>query len=251
MRRGGIRSLTLLLLTAALGACATTGGTRGSSTESTHVLPPYKATGDEPIVAVLDFDNESFFESDLLGKQVARMFETALVKSHRFKVVDRKKIESVMREKNMAKAGDIEANAASFGKVLGVEYLVTGSVTEFGIKREGTSVGVGAMAMGTLSGGGAKASTSRGTARIVVDLKVISVSDGTIAYSDSAVGESWSDDVDFGMGLITGGAVMGATVSGGTIGFDETVAGKAARACADEHVFKMVTDDGLGGGAQK
>lgn len=246
MSKKSIHFVLLAVLAAALAGCATMGETKK---EAAHILPPYKPTGDEPVVAVVDFDNESFFESDTLGPQVTRMFETALVKSHRFKVVDRKKLEHVMREKNMAKSGDVQANAASFGKVLGVEYLITGSVTEFGIKREGSSVGFGASTADSTAGAGVTTGSARGTARIVVDLKVIAVKDGTIAYSDSAVGESYSENVNFGLDLLTGGTKLDLNANGGTIGFDETVSGKAARACADEHVYKMVSEDGLGGGA--
>jgi curli biogenesis system outer membrane secretion channel CsgG len=233
------------MILAGLSGCATTNGQMGGRTqEAVLELPPYTPTGKEPKVAVLVFENNSFFESNVLGKFVSDMFETALVRSQRFMVIDRKGLLKLIEEKKLSMSGLTGENAATFGQMTGADYLVTGSITEFGIKRTGTSVTGGAVNLATLSGGGATVKVEEGTARMAIDVKITAVATGQVVYMNSAVGQATSGNVNLGLAMLTGGvAAVGGQIKGGTIGFDETIAGKAARAAAYRHVQTMVTDN--------
>ena len=58
------------------------------------------------------------------------MLTTSLVKSNRFEMVERNKIDKVFKEQNLGMTGMIdESSAAEVGKLLGAEYIVFGSIT--------------------------------------------------------------------------------------------------------------------------
>ena len=93
------------------------------------------AANDKPRIAVIEFknkaDNQWWYHG---GAEAAQdVFVTELVKSGRFRVVEREQLAALMQEKNLALAGDIDpTTAVRAGKLLGVDYILTGAVTEYG-----------------------------------------------------------------------------------------------------------------------
>ena len=74
----------------------------------------------------------------------------ALVNDGTFRVIERKKLDTVLAEQDFAhsdRADVSAAHASKIGKVLGVRYIITGSITKFSMEQQG----------GGLGGGGAKA----------------------------------------------------------------------------------------------
>src|ERR1700680_1867594 len=94
----------------------------------------------KPRVAVLEFknkaDNQWWYSHG--GAAAQDMFVTELVKSGKFRVVDREQLEALMQEKHLTLSGDIDPSTAiKVGKLLGVNYLLTGAVTEYGATHKG------------------------------------------------------------------------------------------------------------------
>jgi curli biogenesis system outer membrane secretion channel CsgG len=99
----------------------------------------------KPRVAVLEFGhkalNAQWWGS---GGAAQDMFITSLVKSGKFTVVDRERLAALMQEKNLSLSGDVSAaTAVQAGKLLGVEYMLVGDVTEFGEQENKAQVGWG------------------------------------------------------------------------------------------------------------
>lgn len=91
------------------------------------------------LIAVLPFDDGSikrtWGEKFSLGKGVADELVTALLATNRFRLIERAEIDSVLEEQNLGKDGVIDPEtAAKIGKILGVQYLVIGRITEFSTK---------------------------------------------------------------------------------------------------------------------
>jgi curli biogenesis system outer membrane secretion channel CsgG len=99
-------------------------------------------------VAVMDFDASALRGSWPYGWSYTQLqtaaadnLVTKLVKSGKFSVIEREKLSLVMKEQNLSMSGDIDpATAVKFGKLLGVQLIITGSVTEFGISKWGGAV---------------------------------------------------------------------------------------------------------------
>jgi len=99
----------------------------------------------KPRIAVLEFGHKAL-QSHWWGSGGAAqdMFITALVKSGKFTVVDRERLAALMQEKNLSLSGDVSAaSAVQAGKLLGVEYMLVGDVTEFGEQENKAQVGWG------------------------------------------------------------------------------------------------------------
>src|SRR3954470_15613305 len=94
-----------------------------------------KGGSEKPRIAVLEFknkaDNQWWYHG---GAQAAQdVFVTELFKSGKFRVVDREQLDAMMQEKGLTQSGDIDPKTAiKLGKILGVNYLLTGAVTEYG-----------------------------------------------------------------------------------------------------------------------
>ncbi len=98
------------------------------------------AAGDRPRIAVLQFENkaEKSWWYSRGGAAAQDVFVTELVKSGKFRVIDRERLDAIMREKNLSLSGDIDPSTATrVGKLLGVQYFLTGAVTEYGSSTAG------------------------------------------------------------------------------------------------------------------
>ena len=142
------------------------------------------AASDKPRIAVLEFKNKA--ENQWWwhgGAEAAQdVFVTELVKSGKFRVIDREQLEALMKEKNLSLEGDIDpATAVKAGKLLGCQYFLTGAVTEYGA----TETSAHGSGVGGLPGfsGGKKSFTAAMNARI------IDTTTGEILWADEARGE--------------------------------------------------------------
>jgi hypothetical protein len=134
-----------------------------------------------------------------------------------------------MAEQQFGMSGAVNPDtAAKVGRMIGVGVIVTGGVTEFGIKQ--SKLGVGGLGRILPFGGGAGMKTDKG--RVVLDLRFVDTSTGQILSAETAEGEESSHGVDIDLSLAP-------SVEFGKEGFDETVIGKATRKAVDQVVEKI------------
>ena len=157
------------------------------------VVPALQAASDRPRIAVLEFKNKA--ENQWWwhgGAQAAQdVFVTELVKSGKFRVVEREQLAALMQEKGLTLSGDVDpSTAVRVGKLLGVNYLLTGSVTEYGA----TDVGAHAPGIRRLPG------FSAGKRNFVaaVNARLIDTSTGEIVWADEARAEESAVNVNVG-----------------------------------------------------
>ncbi len=151
--------------------------------------PPATAA-DKPRVAVIEFkakaDQDWWHSWNQGGAAAAQdVFVTQLVKSGKFRVIEREQLDALMREKNLALSGDVSpATAVRAGRLLGVKYILTGAVTEYG---QSTS---------EASGPGFKRIPSFGVKRnkfqSAMNARMIDAETGEIIWADEARGVSSS-----------------------------------------------------------
>ncbi|MCJ7580975.1 MAG: CsgG/HfaB family protein [Candidatus Aminicenantes bacterium] len=91
-------------------------------------------------VAVVAFENNSTWSywGDNLGNAAADVFVTALLATGKFSMIERDKVDIVLAEQDFGDTGRITPQtAAQIGKMLGVDLLLTGSITQFSISLTG------------------------------------------------------------------------------------------------------------------
>jgi curli biogenesis system outer membrane secretion channel CsgG len=101
-------------------------------------------------IAIWDFENHSdqhyWFSKDL-GPAARNQIDTEFSENHslagRFSVVERDKLNLVLKEQGLAASGAVDpTTAAKVGKILGVKYVVLGGIDKFNIDVTKASLGM-------------------------------------------------------------------------------------------------------------
>ncbi|MGB9607081.1 MAG: CsgG/HfaB family protein [bacterium] len=146
-------------------------------------------------IAVLPFDSQ-IVRTTNLGKIVAEMFVTSLVQLGSFDVIERSKLNEILQEIKLGESGMIDpATAVKAGKLLGVDYILTGTITEFGIREEKKG-GILGFLRNLFGGGTRKVSI----ARVKFDYRIIDVATGRIFFADTGEGEEKQSSLSLGVG---------------------------------------------------
>jgi len=151
------------------------------------------ASSDKPRMAVLEFknkaDNQWWYHG---GAEAAQdVFVTELVKSGKFRVVEREQLAALMQEKNLTLSGDVDPKTAvKIGKLLGVNYLLTGAVTEYGVTDK-SAHGSGVRRLPGFSAG-------KRSFTAAMNARLIDTNTGEIVWADEATAEESSVKVSVG-----------------------------------------------------
>ena len=185
-------------------------------------------------VAVMNFDYATvhrsvsvLFGSDQdVGKGVADILVDRLVKDSVYSVIERKELDKVLHEQNFSNSDRADpSSAAKIGRVLGVDAIVIGSITEFGSDDKKTDIGGGGSRLSKFGIGGI--SQSKKSAICQVTARMIDTNTGEILASTQGRGEKSKS----GTGIIgAGGSAAG--IAGGVLdmqssNFRNTLLGEA------------------------
>lgn len=204
-------------------------------------IPGYTPDGNEPKVTVIDFVNESFFDSPVLGRAATTMFQSALVESKRFVLVDRTLLTTKSNEFNLNFDQITTDELILICKDLGIKYIITGSVTEFGIKATGTTVKTKVTDTKTKIGGGISMEMGKGTSRVAIDIKFTDVETKQVPFTTSTIGIATAKNSIFGLELLLPVKIgTGIEFGTGTQGFDETLAGRSMRNASRQLINKII-----------
>lgn len=183
--------------------------------------------GQEKIrIALWDFENNAeqrwWFHSemgDAARNQIDNAFSEDPELSRRFTVVERERLDMVMKEQGLASAGALDAQtAAKVGQILGLRYIVTGGIDKFAIN--------------TTRGGFGGIGGSSTNAEATISLRFIDATTAERVVSVSADG-----NVRKGGGFI-GGASLSRDDEWG-------IASEAIEAASKAVVEKLVSDGSL------
>ena len=157
---------------------------------------PYASANDKPRIAVLEFTNKADAQYYHCGTTAARprcrtSSSRRLVKSKKFRVIDREALAALMREKNLALSGDVDpSTAVKAGRLLGVQYLLVGAVTEYG-KTDASAHGRGIKRLPGFRAG-------KSTFVAAANARLIDAETGEIVWADEARGEDSKVKVSVG-----------------------------------------------------
>ncbi|AKG24724.1 CsgG/HfaB family protein [Calothrix sp. 336/3] len=145
----------------------------------------------KPRIAVLDFEyssvaNEWRWWLDGNAKGVSDIMVNKLVEGGNFTVIERSKIDAILREQNFGLSGRVDATtAAQIGKILGVDTILIGSVTGFNIEQDGGGVNV--PFIGRVGGGQTKAN-------VKLNVRLVNTSTAEILMTAEGNGSSSRGD---------------------------------------------------------
>ena len=163
-----------------------------------------KYRGPKRRIAVVEFDNKTPYGQRELGNSATDIIVTELQKTGQFILVEREKVQRILDEQRFQASDLVEpATVAKVGRLLGVNAIVTGAVTQFGQREEGVEAIV--------------YQRRSQIAECTVDIRIVDVETGEILVADSGRGEA-KQTVEGVMGL------------GGRSSYDTTLAGEALRA---------------------
>lgn len=151
-------------------------------------------------VAIGRFSNETQYakglfydkENDPMGKQALDILTAKLAASEKFILLERNDLSVLLEES--------KRNGTNLSSTIGADFLIIGSITEFGRKNIGKS--------------GVFSTTKTQVAEAAVSIRLVDVTTGLIIYSDEAKGSA----------EITTKTTLGV---GGNAGFDATLSDKA------------------------
>jgi curli biogenesis system outer membrane secretion channel CsgG len=192
------------------------------------------AYGQKKRVAVVNFDYSTvqttvaalFGANQDVGKGIADLLVDRLVQDGVFSVIERKELERILSEQNFSNSDRADANtAARIGKVLGVDAIVVGSITQFGRDDKKNTVGGLGSITGRFGVGGVQKTKS--TATVQITARLINTSTAEIMASVTAKNESTRE----GTGIVGSGGTAG-TIAGGVLdmqsrNFADTILGEA------------------------
>jgi curli biogenesis system outer membrane secretion channel CsgG len=146
-------------------------------------------TGLKKRIAVVNFEDKAHYGHNI-GQGIADMLVTKLVESKKYLVVERNELDAILKEQGLGQSGLVtQQSAAKVGQLLGVEMIVTGSISEFGEKKSKVGGGIGSL-------GGFNIGVATKTARVAVDIRLVNTNTGEIVAAKSADGEDSSTGLD-------------------------------------------------------
>ena len=168
------------------------------------------ARSKKPLVAVTDFDfgtvGYHWWGNYDIGKGMADQVMSELLEEGTFRVVERKKLDTILAEQDFAHSDRADPGAAKLsklGKVLGVRYIITGSITKFGGEDKGKGgslhgihVGVG-RAKTEVSLTARLVDTTTGEVLLAAKGEGVSKKGGGFSFGKSGLGSYGQESTDF------------------------------------------------------
>ena len=187
-------------------------------------------------VAVLDFDYgtvrsgiAAIFGANVdVGSGIADLIVDRLVTSGAYSVIERKALAKILAEQNFSNSDRADpTSAAKIGRLLGVDAIIIGSITQFGRDDQTTSVGGGALGGLTRKYGIGGVQRREAKAVVGINARMVDVNTAEILAVASGKGESQRS----GTSLLGAGGSSG-TAAGGAYdmrssNFASTILGEA------------------------
>lgn len=163
-------------------------------------------------IAVIDFSDSGSFAPGS-GRAGADMLIGKLAEDPIFTISERSKIREILEEQNRSHPSDADGNSLRAGGIAGVQFIITGKVTEFGVSENSVLIP-------------GQGNVTKYKARVSFDIKAVRVSDAKIIKTWSATGS----DSSYNLGININGIP---NFNFGDKSFEDSLLGKAARKAVD------------------
>ena len=170
-----------------------------------------------------------------VGKGVADLLVEKLVKGGAYSVIERKAIDKILNEQNFSNSDRADASsAAKIGRLLGVEAIIIGSITQFG--RDDKSVKVGGGAFGGIAGKYGLGGVGKKESKAAVNLtaRMVNTDTGEILAVASGKGESSRSGAMLGGAGGSYGGGGGGAIDMTSSNFADTILGEAVNKAVEQ-----------------
>jgi len=194
-------------------------------------------------VALMDFEFgavQKWWEGNWdIGVGIADLIVNELVNDGTYSVIERKQLDTILAEQNFSNSDRANAStAAQIGKVLGLNAILVGTITQFGTEAKKSRFGGLIGGFGGL--GGATVGKSEGKAKVVITARIVDVNTAEILASHQGEGESKRSGMLLGgVGAGSGGFGAGG-IEMGSSDFRESILGEAVQAAVEELSQKLI-----------
>jgi curli biogenesis system outer membrane secretion channel CsgG len=212
------------------------------------VVPAFAQQPDKRKVAVLDFNYATvmttvqavFGTNQDIGKGISDLLVNQLVNDGTYHVIERNALDKILKEQNFSNSDRADATtAAKIGRVLGVDAIITGNITQFGRDDKTQSVGGSALSHWGAKYGLGNVGSKKSKAVVEVTARLIDVNTAEILASVNGHGESQRSDTN----LLGGGGDWGSGGGGhldmGSSNFGQTIIGEAVKQAVSDLGTKL------------
>jgi curli biogenesis system outer membrane secretion channel CsgG len=167
-----------------------------------------------------------------LSTVLTDMLISSLVNTGAFDVIERTQLDSLLKEQKLSAEGILDPKTApQAGKILGVDLVIGGKLTEFGLK-EKRGGGLGVITSGVLG-----VDIKKSTVRTVIDARIIDTTTGRILTAAQGTGENSDSKLAFAGSDFA--HFLGA-VNFESTEWTESRMGKCTRTAVDQVVNKVI-----------
>ncbi|HUK88372.1 MAG TPA: CsgG/HfaB family protein [Terriglobales bacterium] len=200
-------------------------------------------------VAIMDFDYgtvhssvAALFGTDVdVGRGMTDLLVKHLVQDGTYSVVERRALDKILAEQNFSTSDRANpASAAQIGKLLGVDAIILGTITQFGGETKNTNVGGAGGGWGGWGIGGVGHKNTK--AIVTVDCRIVDIDTGEILAVADGHGESSRSSTNL---LGGGGSWHGfgaGAVDFGSKDFENTIIGEAVKAAMQQLSAGVIAD---------
>jgi curli biogenesis system outer membrane secretion channel CsgG len=212
--------------------------------------PPAQTQGRKKRVAVFDFDyatvmnnSQAIFGSNVdIGKGISDLLVKYLVQDGTYSVIERKAMDKILAEQNFSNSNRANPqSAAQIGKLLGVDAIIVGSITQFGNDNKNQNIGGGGGGFPGFGFGGIKHSNSK--AVVGLDARIVDIDTAEILGVADGKGESSRESTSLTGG---GGNWHGFGAGGvdfGSSDFQNTIIGEAVKKATEQMSSGLIADN--------
>jgi curli biogenesis system outer membrane secretion channel CsgG len=217
---------------------------------ATPGAPGTAPQGRKKRVAIFDFDyatvqtaSAAAFGTNVdVGKGITDLLVKYLVQDGTYSVIERQVLDKIIAEQNFSNSDRANPNsAAKLGKLLGVDAIIVGAVTQFGNETKTTGAGGGGGGLGGFGLGGFHHSNSK--AIVNIDARIVDIDTAEILGVAEGHGESSRSSTS----LLGGGGNWhgfgGGGVDFGSSDFQQTILGEAVKASVEQMSAGLIADN--------
>jgi len=198
------------------------------------MLMPASGQQKKKRVAVLNFDyatvmtsSQAIFGTNVdIGKGISDLLVQQLVTDGKFSLIERNAIDKILNEQNFANSDRVDSStAAKIGKILGVDAVIMGSITQFGRDDQNKTYGGGVSTLNKFGIGGLQKRDAK--AVVGITARLVDTTTGEILAAVTGTGQSQRKGTSLAGAGGGGGNAAGGGYDMTSKNFGETIIGEA------------------------